>query len=496
MIFAKIIEVEKLKNSKLFLLSFVFFSLITVGILPTSLSETDQAKQIIITIEPPQAEFEDTPTKDESQTPDNNTGGSGNGPTSFITGSNYALNGIPILINTPEGIRLNDQLTDQRDLQQLEQIHGEKFWERVDKLTYDHYGLANAMFDPQTKNTFFASGGKHSENINSNFEYYVLERGYDPRDPNSVPNNIFAPTKYEVARAVMENIQDPNANDLNLDTLHELNLELLAPNSFLMTDEQKNIIYHADVENRALSMLQDVLPSISSSSNFNDQNSQNDDGISNQNDRPLTSMPGNNDSTSPQPSTPNKLNEEIFQNTEHIKNVIAQETFEPNYESKDEFILPLTEILLSLLLSVSTLIAIFVIRKAIKKKKELTPVPINITTINYVEETQKLLDSANLLYKSNQIKDAYERFSQSIRFFYSYHYNLKREVTTFEILDKIKEISKSEYKTVYGCLVLCGIIEFARHNENKNDFKKCMKSFSKIITHARKTNTILGDAID
>ena len=84
----------------------------------------------------------------------------------------------------------------------------------------------------------------------------------------------------------MENIQDPNANDLNLDTLHELNLELLAPNSFLMTDEQKNIIYHADVENRALSMLQDVLPSISSSSNFNDQNSQNDDGISNQKDRP------------------------------------------------------------------------------------------------------------------------------------------------------------------------------------------------------------------
>ena len=248
-----------MQKTRLILLSFTIFSLFIVGIIPISLSDNSESKEIIINIEPPHGEFQETPTKDESESPENNSGGSGNGPTSFVTGSNYALNGIPILINTSEGVRLNDQLTDQEDLKKLEQIHGEKFWERVDQLTYDHYGLANAMFDPNTKNSYFASGGKHSENINSNFEYYVLERGYDPREPTKIPNNVFTPTKYDLARAVMQKAQDANSNNLNLDTISELNLEVLSPNAFQMTEEQENIMYHTDVEDRALSILQNVL---------------------------------------------------------------------------------------------------------------------------------------------------------------------------------------------------------------------------------------------
>jgi len=472
--------------------SCIFSILLFVGFFPSSLSDSSNVEEITIMIEPPNEEFKDTSNeKDENQNENSNNGG-GNGPTSFITGSNYALNGLPILINTPEGVILNEQLTDQRDLEKLEEIHGKKFWERVDQLTYDHYGLANAMFDPMTKNTFFANSGKYSKNINSNFEYYILERGYDPREPDKVPNNLFTPTKYDLARAVMQKIQDDNANDLNIDTLNELNLTVLSPNAFQMTEEHQNMIYHADVENRALSILQDVLPTVSSGSNSDDQNSQNNDGMSNQNHRPLTSMPGNNDSLSPQPSVTPKITEEIFQNTEHIKNTIGQESFEPNYENKNELILPLTEILLSLLLSVSTIIIIFIIRKLTKKKKEFTLASGGITSIDYLDETQKLLDSANILYNSNKVKDAYEKFSQSIRFFYSYHYNLKREVTTFEILDKIKKTNKSEYNTIFDCLALCGIIEFAKHNENKNDFQNYMKSFSKIIKYTGKTNAILG----
>ena len=64
-----------------------------------------------------------------------------------------------------------------QELEKLEVIHGEKFWERVDQLTYDHYGLADAMFNPNSKNSYHVNGGKHSTNIKSNFEYFVLERG-------------------------------------------------------------------------------------------------------------------------------------------------------------------------------------------------------------------------------------------------------------------------------------------------------------------------------
>ena len=96
------------------------------------------------------------------------------------------------------------------------------------------------------------------------------------------------------------------------------------------------------------------------------------------------------------------------------------------------------------------------------------------------------------MYNSNKVKDAYEKFSQSIRLFYSYHYNLKCEVTTSEILDRIKKVSKSEYDIIFDCLVLCGIIEFAKHNENKNDFQNYMKSFTKIIKNTKNTDAILG----
>ena len=146
-----------MKSRNFLIVFFISSTLLFVGIIPTSLSDDGGSKQIIINIEPPQDEFQKTPLQDESESPENNSGGSGNGLDTFVTGSNYALNGIPILINTPEGVRLNDQLTDQQDLEKLEQIHGEKFWERVDTLTYDHYGLANAMFDPNTKNSYFAS---------------------------------------------------------------------------------------------------------------------------------------------------------------------------------------------------------------------------------------------------------------------------------------------------------------------------------------------------
>ena len=481
-----------MKTHNFLIVFFISSTFLFVGVLPSSFSESEKVEQIIINIQPPHEEFKDVSNeKDETNNENSNNSGSGNGPTSFVTGSNYALNGIPILINTPEGIRLNDQLTDQKDLEKLEQIHGEKFWERVDELTYDHYGLANAMFDPQTKNTFFVNGGKHSENTNSNFEYYVLERGYDPRDPSKVPNNLFTPTKYDIARAIMQKLDDPNTNDLNLTALNELNLELLSPHAFQMTDEQENIIYHQDIENRALSILQNSLPSISGASSSDGQNSQN--GNLNQDNSPITSMP-NSGSTSTQSSlTSPTLNDEIFQNTEHIKKLVSQDDFKPQYDTKDESVFPLIEILLIVsFFAFSLLIGLSIIKK-FKNKKPLTEIQKEIIpTFDYVKETKILLGSALELYKSKQMKNAYERFSQSIRFYYSHHYVLNREVTTFEILEQIKKISSSEYQIIYDCLALCGVIEFAKHSEAENDFQKCFTSFEKILELTTETKSRPG----
>jgi len=485
-------------NKKIILM---FFSLasILLFITPDSFSEQDDTKQIVIQVDPPRGGFDENPLVRENQEQNNNGGGSGNGPSMFVTGSGYALNGIPIFINTPEGIKLNDQLKDQIELRELEAIHGEKFWERIDQLTYDHYGLAEAILNPNTENKFFVSGGKHSTNVNSNFEYFVLERGFDPRDTSEVPNNIFSPTKYDLARAIMQKIQNPNANNLNVDTLNELDLRLVAPNAFSMTDDQRNLRQHNDIEQRASSMLNNIIPTISGTSSSSDGDTSFDSSTGqSQNTNPITRMSSGSGSSSQQQSALSpQTQSEIFQNTDHIKEIISQENFEPNYSMAENPSLPLFEILASIVIFSAAVVTGFVIMKKLKKNEKQQLVAPVITTkpsIDYIIETQKLLESATAMYNSKQVKNAYERFSQAIRFYYSHHYSLESEVTTFEILSKVKKQSKSEHNMVFDCLALCGIVEFARHKEGKNDFQNCMKKFAKIIAKSY-SNKVKSNAV-
>ena len=484
--------------SKQLFIYFIIPAFFLSGVVLTSFSDSDSdgPKEIIIEIEPPQEDFEENSKKQEEKQPEqeNSSGGNDNFYTSYVTGSGYSRNGESILINTPEGIKLNEKLIDQQELKELEILHGNAFWERIDKLTYEHYGLADALLNPNTDNSYFAKGLTSSENIRSNLDYYILERGYDPTDLADVPNNIFTPLKYDLARAVMQKLQDSNANNLDISKFKNSNIEILSPNAFSMTEEQENIMYHNDVESRAMSMLKNTLPVISSSSIEDSESTNSNNGdVMNQENNEIASMPDFGTHNSQEEQTSQKLptptlDEKLFQNTEHIKNVISQEDFKPNYDTKDETF-PLVEVLLSLIIfGVSTIIGFIIFKKFRNKPKKII-VPLTTSPkSDYVQETQKLLENANLLYKSKQIKDAYEQFSHAIRFYYSHHYDLKREVTTFEILKEIEANQKSDYKTVYDCLVLCGIIEFAKHDERKNDFRNCMSAFSKIVGIENKIN--------
>ena len=486
---------------KQLLIYFIIPGLFFSGIFLTSFSESasDGPKEIIIEIEPPQEEFEDNSKEQEEQPESENTNkGNGNAYTSFVTGSGYARGGEAILINTPEGIKLNEKLIDQQELEKLETLHGDAFWERIDTLTYNHYGLADALLNPNTDNMYLGKGTKSSENLDSNLDYYILERGYDPTNLSDVPNNIFTPLKYDLARAVMQKLQDSNVNNLDISKFKDSSIEVLAPNAFSMTQEDQNIMYHNDVESRAMDMLKDTLPTISGSSENNSEsmNSENNGDTMNQENDDIRSMPDFGTESSQEKQKPQnfptpRLDEELFQNTEHIKNVISQDNLKPNYDTKTENIFPIVEILILLIIfGVSAVIGLIIFKKFKDKSKQIISPLITSPTFDYVQETQKLLENANFLYNSKQIKDAYEQFSRTIRFYYSNHYDLKREVTTFEILKEIESRQKSDHKIIYDCLVLCGIIEFAKHDEQKNDFIDCISAFSKIIGIENKTNTV------
>ena len=225
---------------------FIFFitsGLFLSGLALPSFSDTPDPKEIIIQIELPHEEFQNNLKDNESESPSKtpNTG-SRSIYTSFVTGSNYALNGEPILINTPEGIKLNDKLIEQQELEKLETLHGDAFWERIDTITNHHYGLADALLNPHSENTYLSKGTKSPESVTSNLDYYLLERGYAPTDLSNVPNNVFAPLKYDLARSIMQKLQNSNDNNLDAEKFTELNLEVLSPNAFSMTEEDQNIM--------------------------------------------------------------------------------------------------------------------------------------------------------------------------------------------------------------------------------------------------------------
>ncbi len=469
---------QKLSNYFVYVLIPLFF--FSGLVLP---SFSDEPQEIQIQVEPPQMEFEDI--SKEKMKENNNNSPEGNALTGFITGSDYFLNGLPIFINTPEGISLNEKLIEQRELEKLEAIHGEKFWERVDLLTWDHYGLADAMLNPYTKNSYHQNGIKYEFNSNSNFEYFALERGYDPRNLESLPNDVFSPKKAELARALMEDIGNPNSKNFDLDSMNELDLRLIAPNAFFLTEEQKSQRYHDDVSQRASGMLNNFLPSLTRSSSDGDDSSEISENGENESDRPITQMPNSGKSTPNSSTKTSQLKQpnEIFQNTDHLKKIISQENFEPNYQTREIVNFPLTEIIISLIMIIiSTLVAIPVIRKLRRPKQKLTiPVKSEKLEINYVLETQKLLILARKDYESKHVKDAYEKFSQAIRLYYSYKLSLDKELSAVELLDQITHFDKTEYQLVYDSLTLCGIIEFAKHTEKDNEFMKCISEFTKNI---------------
>ena len=84
------------------------------------------------------------------------------------------------------------------------------------------------------------------------------------------------------------------------------------------------------------------------------------------------------------------------------------------------------------------------------------------------------------IVKTN-IKDAYEKLSQSIRLFYSNRLELEKEIITSDLLPLMKRFDSHEKSLVEESLRLSDMIEFAKHIEKDNKFEKIITEFSKIV---------------
>ena len=120
----------------------------------------------------------------------------------------------------------------------------------------------------------------------------------------------------------------------------------------------------------------------------------------------------------------------------------------------------------------------FIFDKYLKKarRKEIQPQPIAVESaqsVDYVREARRIIKEAEHLFRNGREKDAYEKISKAIRFYFSHKLGIKRELLNSELMNALKGRTDTEtYSKVNKCLDLCGMVEFAKYRANREDFDK------------------------
>ncbi|MFQ5782470.1 MAG: hypothetical protein ACE5GR_05390 [Nitrosopumilus sp.] len=131
-----------------------------------------------------------------------------------------------------------------------------------------------------------------------------------------------------------------------------------------------------------------------------------------------------------------------------------------------------------------------VLYKKLKTTKKTLPKPIakiKPKKFDHVLASSNLIKEAKDDFKEQQFKDAYSKVSQAIRLFLSYELNLNKEITNEELLPHLNnlEIPVDEIK---DCFKLSSLVEFAKHQENEDDFNHIVDVAEKII-HTKINNS-------
>jgi hypothetical protein len=140
-------------------------------------------------------------------------------------------------------------------------------------------------------------------------------------------------------------------------------------------------------------------------------------------------------------------------------------------------------LLLAAAFALLALFAYFLYRKHSKKKavvRECASVMPAFT--DYRIEAKRMLSEAEDLFSDSREKDAYEKVSRAVRFYYSFDLGERKDITQTELLDLLKKKRNDRYSLVQKCLSLCGLVEFAKYKANKEDFSEIIKIAREIVS--------------
>ena len=363
----------------------------------------------------------------------------------LITGSGFTVGTRLITIDSEEGQILNQMLNEQRQINKDNFFHMIKY---LDRYSDGYVELAEALIDPVKKQKYLSSGISRDYYVDSNLENFLVERGYDLNDLDSIPNNAFSPTKYDDVR--LKAAQMANEGKESID-LRELLPNYVAPDSQAMKE---------DMIRQLTKETSNVYESISSR----------------QLDISVNQSPDLTNSISSNLFDDFQFVDTKFENTQHVIDSIEkpQTSFElpKNY---DYHLMILIPIILGLII-----FGYLSYRKSITKRQlsiaTVTP------SINYVENTLEMIQSSKNLFDDSMPKYAFEKFSQAIRYYYSNKLGINLDLTQSEMMYNLRKSDASNYPQIQKWLQLCGQVEFVKHSSTQKEFIDSLETFRKLIS--------------
>ena len=370
----------------------------------------------------------------------------------FITGSGYTIGNRIITIDSEEGQALNKLLIEQKKLNRDNFFHMIKY---LDRYSDGYVELAEALLDPVRIQNYQQKGMNTNYNVNSNLEHFLFERGYDLDDLESIPNNAFSPTKYDAVRAAAA--AAANSGEGSTD-LRELLPNYVAPDSKAMNDEMVRKLSEQTTN---------VYDSITSS----------ELEISIVQSPDLTNTITDNLFDDFQ-FVNTKFDNSKFENTQHVI-----DTLEKPQNILD--ISPTSEYPIFILIAVFLVLGLIILGYLLYRKSQikiaLPPVTVS-STIDYVKNTNDMIESSRELFENNSSKYAFEKFSQAIRYYYSHKLKINLDLTTSETMFELEKSNIDNFEDIKKWLLLCGQVEFVKHKSTQNEFIKALDSFSKSLS--------------
>jgi len=369
----------------------------------------------------------------------------------YITGSGYMFGGSEISIDSKEGQILNQMLIEQREINKDNFFHTIKY---LDRYSDGYVELAEALIDPVRQQNYLQSGSIQDYNVNSNLEYFLVERGYDLNDLGSIPNNAFSPTKYNAVRtAAAENASSGGTADLRM-----FLPDYMEPNAKVMNDEMIRKLTQQTTS---------VYDSIKSSELQISINQS--------------------------PDLANTITDNLFDDFQFVNTTFDSSKFENTQHVIDTLdkpqnlleINPPSEFPLLILIAMAIVLGLIIFGYLLYRKSIVTQT-VNLVTVpasvNYVENTNNMIQSSRDLFTNNSPKYAFEKFSQAIRYYYSHKLQINLDLTTTDMIFELEKSNMDNFDDVRKWLLLCGNVEFVKYKSTQKEFLNALNSFSKSIS--------------